>query len=83
LYTTIQILATAHHRRHGHDSGENDVTFIDLPPSVCSCALQQQDTDALHAIHLHRIKREDDPPPTYDMAMAYFRHDHHSSLHLV
>ncbi|EFX89456.1 hypothetical protein DAPPUDRAFT_303054 [Daphnia pulex] len=75
--------AATHHRSHGNgsSSGESDVTFIDLPAFGACCSLQHP--DALHAIHLHRSKKEDDPPPTYEMAMGYLTHEHHSCLHLV
>ncbi|XP_046438649.1 uncharacterized protein LOC124190126 [Daphnia pulex] len=76
--------AATHHRSHGNGSsgsGESDVTFIDLPAFGACCSLQHP--DSLHAIHLHRTKKEDDPPPTYEMAMGYLTHEHHSCLHLV
>lgn len=80
--------AVTHHRSHGNgssSSGESDVTFIDLPAFGACCSLQHPASDSLHAIHLHRTKKEDDPPPTYEMAMAmgYLTHEHHSCLHLV
>ncbi|XP_046647330.1 uncharacterized protein LOC124337265 [Daphnia pulicaria] len=82
------IQAATHHRSHGNgssSSGESDVTFIDLPAFGACCSLQHPASDSLHAIHLHRTKKEDDPPPTYEMAMAmgYLTHEHHSCLHLV
>ncbi|KAK4016582.1 hypothetical protein OUZ56_031540 [Daphnia magna] len=66
IATATSTHGTTQHGGHGHDTNGHDVTAsIDL----------QQVSDLSNV--LFRTRKEDDDPPTYEMAMAYLRHEAH------